>query len=78
MKLVENPKMPYPHCGRSIKTYSQTTMMPPKYHKVWVCSTATRANSCTVLALLAHCAKCTPSSRTTEALRAKALASFGE
>ena len=28
VKLGENPKMPYPQCGRSIKTYSQTTMMP--------------------------------------------------
>ena len=28
VKLGENPKMPYPQCGRSIKTYSQTTMIP--------------------------------------------------
>ena len=28
MKLGDNQKMPYPHSGRSIKTYSQTTMMP--------------------------------------------------
>ena len=44
--MGENPKMPYPQCGRSIKTYSQTTMVPPQYHKVWVSSTATRPNSC--------------------------------
>ena len=30
-------------------------------HKVWVSSTATRPNSCTALALRAHCAKCAPS-----------------
>ena len=29
VKVGENPKMPYPQCGRSIKTYSQTRMMPP-------------------------------------------------
>ena len=28
VKLGENTKMPYPQCARSIKTYSQTTMMP--------------------------------------------------
>ena len=27
-KLSENPKMPHPQCGRSIKTCYQTTMMP--------------------------------------------------
>ena len=46
--------------GRSIKTYSQTTMMSPSYHKVWVSSTATCPNSCTALALCTHCAKCDP------------------
>ena len=28
VKLGENPKMPRLHCGRSIKTCCQTTMMP--------------------------------------------------
>ena len=28
VKLGENPKMPYPQCERSIKTYSQTMMRP--------------------------------------------------
>ena len=29
VEMGENPKIPYPQCGRSIKTYSQTTMIPP-------------------------------------------------
>ena len=49
MKLGENPKMPYLQCGRNIKKYSQTKMMPPSYHKVWVSSTATCPNSCPAL-----------------------------
>ena len=28
VKVGENPKMPYPPCGRSIKTYARATMMP--------------------------------------------------
>ena len=56
MKLGENPKMPYPQCGRSIKTYPQTTMMPPSTTKY---GSLVRPHA-QIVALRVHSTKCTP------------------
>ena len=52
VKLGENPKLPFPRCGRCIKTYSQTTMMPLV------------SQSISLWYSQAHCAKCAPSDNT--------------
>ena len=56
MKLCENPKIPYPQCGTSIKAYSSSNNDAPSITKygslVWP--------DAQIVALRVHCAKCAP------------------
>ena len=59
MKVGENPKMPYPACGRSIKTYGRGNNDAPSVTKygspVWL--------DAQIVALHPHCAKGAPTHR---------------
>ena len=57
VKLGENPKMPYPRCGRSIKTYARGNNDAPNITKY---RSLVRLDA-QIIALRAHCAKCIPS-----------------
>ena len=53
MKVGENPKMPYPPCGRSIKTYARGNNDAPSITKY---GSPVRLDA-QIVALRAHCAK---------------------
>ena len=53
MKLGENPKMPYPQCGRSIKTYARGNHDAPSISKY---GSLVRPDA-QIVALCAHCAE---------------------
>ena len=56
VKVGENPKMPYPPCGRSIKTYARGNNDAPSITK---CGSPVRLDAQTV-ALRLHCAQGAP------------------
>ena len=56
VKVGENPKMPYPPCGRSIKTYARGNNDAPSITKY---GSLVRPNA-QIVALRAHCAKGAP------------------
>ena len=56
MKVGENPKMPYPPCGRSIKTYSRGNNDAPSITKY---GSPVRLDA-QIVALRAHCAEGAP------------------
>ena len=59
MKLGENPKMPYPQRGTSIKTYARGNNDAPSISKY---GSLVRPGA-QIVALCVHCAECTPSMR---------------
>ena len=56
VKLGENPKIPYPQCGRSIKTYARGNNDAPSIIKY---RSLVRLDA-QIVALRMHCAKCAP------------------
>ena len=56
VKVGENPKMPYPPCGRSIKTYARGNNDAPSVTKY---GSLVRLDA-QIVALCAHCAKGAP------------------
>ena len=57
VKVGENPKMPYPPCGRSIKTYGRGNKDAPSVTKY---GSPVRLDA-QIVALRPHCAKGAPS-----------------
>ena len=60
MKPGENPKIPYPQCGRRIKTYSQTIMMPPLVSQSMGLQYGHTPKQLHCTCTARHCAKCAP------------------
>ena len=56
MRVGENPKMPYPPCGRSIKTYARGNHDAPRLTKY---GSPVRLDA-QIVALRLHCAKGAP------------------
>ena len=56
MRVGENPKMPYPLCGRSIKTYARGNNDAPSITKY---GSSLRLNA-QIVALRPHCVKGAP------------------
>ena len=60
VKVGENPKMLYPPCGRSIKTYARGNTDAPSVTKYGSPLRLEAQNSCTVPALRTYCARGNP------------------
>ena len=61
VKVGENPKMPYPPCGRSIKTYARGNNDAPSVTKY---GSPVRLDT-QIVALRPHCAKGAPCDKAT-------------